>query len=444
MVLEIQDGALDPFVVRVYGSPDEVMDYVVNRRRVILTERFPKRGSDTDTLLGMEKEEKVQESLWYVLHEMRQGIYVLIRHGHVRLMAVVANAEYKDRVTASTLKFMSPVTDKEVDITQYRKLKDEIRPELKRETWLEGNRWWASHGILCQVNRAFGWGTGMVEDLLNDLRCVCSSYRISDQEFFINRRDIPLASTPQLDRHPYFFAGASFGTPYRMQLPVYGLYQGDEFSDKPLIVPMKRQKLRPVPWADRKPIAFFRGSLTGHGTTRETNVRLAVALESQTHEDEIDAGIIRLSQRDKVWDSMVRFDHPDHCPPLKKPIPMDAWTQWKYLIYCCGHSAALRLLPMLGMESVVIMVDGDTPCLVDQLWFSPQIKTTTVSELSELSGATTDAHVLRVRYDHLCEAVHFLRLRDDLALTLAVNAKKLYDRLEASRYDFMARQLGST
>lgn len=99
---------------------------------------------------------------------------------------------------------------------------------------------------------------------------------------------------------------------------------------------------------------------------------------------------------------------------------------------------------MLGMESVVIMVDGDTPCLVDQLWFSPQIKTTTVSELSELSGATTDAHVLRVRYDHLCEAVHFLRLRDDLALTLAVNAKKLYDRLEASRYDFMARQLGST
>lgn len=423
---EVSDGTLDPVVLRVYGTVEHVLKTVMEKRISILNERFPRDTPDTNA-------PDVEETILHILHELRQGIYVLIRRGHVRLMAIIANAEYRDRVVASNLTFYAP---EQVDMFAYKSRKEAMRRDVRKETWVDSDRWWASSGILCQVNRAFGWGTGMVADLLRDLRIMCSKQCIADHEFILNRRDIPMVRMDGL--HPYQFAGAQFLTNFRMRLPVYSLYTGDAFLDKPWLTPTTSFNIsEPTPWKDKTEVALFRGSLTGSGTFAYNNTRLAVSLLDHPL---VDAKIVRLSLRDKVRNCEVRFDAPECVDTLVDPIPIQDWESYKYLIYCHGHSAALRLYPMLAMNSVIIYVEPSDPnymCEANKLWFHDMV------EFFRLGpGDPAGAHAVYVdRIDDIPNAVKFLKDNDQVAHQIAENARKLYEKLDADRHNLFAQTL---
>lgn len=431
----------EPTCVRLYGDAGAVAADVLARRDEVLRSRFPAFGDDT---LGTDAQrERVRDTLLCILHELRQGILVTVRHGHVRLVAVVANSRYRDRVVAARLRFLVPGEggqERPVSVAAYRRHKARLRPDLRVESWVDADAWWASNGILCQVNRTLGWGLGMLPAILADLRMVCGRYRVPDQDFVLNRRDAPML--PADGAHPYWFAGARFLTPHRIRLPVLSFYGGAGFLDRPLITPDPALRPRPCDWGSRAPVAFFRGTLTGHGTTAATNVRLAVAWLSEQHPDLVDAGIIRLSPRDKVWNAEVRFDDPNQCPAPRDPVPMEAWTRYRYLLYCAGHSAALRLEPMLAMRSVVIMVRPDVPDprAADRLWFHGYLR---CAALQELPDAAATAHVVSAPVADLPDVVRYLRDNDGVARRLAENAAELHATLQDHRAAFMARELGA-
>lgn len=432
---EVSDGVIDPVVLRVYGTTEHVLRTVMQKRLLILHERFP-RDLKNDPL--DKSQHDVEETLLHILHELRQGIYVLIRRGHVRLMAVIANAEYEGRIKNLTFY----VGDESVDMATYKLSKENLRKDVRKETWTDPNKWWASNGILCQVNRSFGWGTGMIKDLLYDLRIMCSKCHVEDQEFILNRRDIPMVRADGL--HPYQFAGAEFGTAFKLKLPVFSLYTGDAFLDQPWLVPSASSMTtgNGTSWKGKKEVAFFRGSLTGWGTRTFNNTRLAVcSLDSPL----VDARLVRLSPRDKVHNCEVRFDNLSEGMQLADPVPMDTWGDYKYLIYCHGHSAALRLYPMLGMGSVILYVEPSDPnymCEANRLWFHDMLTFADVTTKNDGDLADGDnAHLVKVsKIEDLPHVVRTLKKNDAVVHRIAQNAQKLYDHLEQNRHEMVARR----
>jgi hypothetical protein len=245
------DRSIDPVVVRYYGTVDEVRTGVLEDLRSV-----------QDRFGGSLNETRVMESLLYLLCELRQGILVTIRRGHPRLMAVVANAEYGDRIPVGPRgPLIFRVRGKDVSLSEYQKAKASLRPDIRPEIWVPSHQWWASQGILCQVNRPMGWGTGMLMDLLGDIRETCRTHRVPDCDFILNRRDVPVALKD--GTHPYAFAGAVNRTAVP-SLPIVGLYTGPLYLDQAWPMPWPQDGAT-VAWDERVPKALFRGSLTGHG-----------------------------------------------------------------------------------------------------------------------------------------------------------------------------------
>ena len=78
-------------VWRAGGSANAIVNHVIKERKAILKSFY---GVKNDNALFQEN--KVAESLRFVLHDVRQGIYVLIRGGRPRFVIAVANLNFEN------------------------------------------------------------------------------------------------------------------------------------------------------------------------------------------------------------------------------------------------------------------------------------------------------------------------------------------------------------
>ena len=418
--------------LQVYGPQEDVVTLVLRLCEEVVR-RFPDDPGDDDEegggggdFLGDSLGDSLAVSLRFVLKEQRQSILVCIRAGAPRLVVVFAASDFR-------CPFEVVLGDG-----------DDGRSKIPRSSW------WSSQGIACNVPSSdMGWSTTHVAAYVAFFCEAADMINTPDQFFFLNRRDLPLIPRDPR-RHPY----AAFGKPCRAPAPpptlrAFSMYTGAGWKDTaiPEYAPWRAPPR--VAWRNKThgDGALFRGSSTGRGITAETNVRLALAKASRS--PILDAGITAFSKRDK-WsiDGNAVVQQPVIRAWMKAGIPLEEWGKWKILVYAEGHSAALRLGPMLGCGSVILwaVLPGygtDAP----RLWFWPPC--ITPAELlasSESNPVSKDVAMVGpcAVGEELFQTIRFLQAHDDIAQRLGCAALKLFDHLQSTRASFLTRVLATS
>eukprot|EP00611_Tribonema_gayanum_P020467 TRINITY_DN3738_c0_g4_i2.p1 TRINITY_DN3738_c0_g4~~TRINITY_DN3738_c0_g4_i2.p1 ORF type:complete len:731 (-),score=261.28 TRINITY_DN3738_c0_g4_i2:127-2268(-) len=276
-----------------------------------------------------------RNTLQYLYHHMRCGIYVMIRHGKLVMFIPFVNKDYtNDWGQPPRLPLKpdgTPMTQKEyyVDKAQV------FRPENIIQDY---GQWWANGNIICNEHQRPGekfsqyWGDQFMSALRDLLEETCARGGVADCEFFINKRDYPhlkYSAQKQVPVEPYGFIfdrddrDPSQDVPlkrhkYKCYTPIASFYCSDRFADIPFppsedweaavgkVYPKTfthkyNSKTKEVEideprdlftqenfvkfkcaWEDKVDTAFFRGTATGGGVTVETNQRLKSA--SLSHE----------------------------------------------------------------------------------------------------------------------------------------------------------------
>ncbi|CAM9152456.1 unnamed protein product [Choristocarpus tenellus] len=319
-----------------------------------------------------------------------------------------------------------------------------------------------------------------LRDLLEE---ACSERAVADCEFFINKRDYPqLKFNPntKLPVEPYGFIYNKDDSrdpeqdvplnrhKYPLYTPIVSFYCSERFADIPFptsedweaatgkVFPrsffhsvralrggeMVTEDPRDLfteenfrnfdcGWEDKQETAFFRGTATGGGTSRETNQRLALAWLSYewTFVDDkngvsdgtkplLDAAITGWNKRDKkIAGHPMQFLDTSTIPfPGGKEnyTPIYQQSRYKYLVYAEGHCAACRYGFMMRMGSVIIKVTSR--CVADSMWYFPLLR------------PWVDHVPVKEDLSDLEEKIRWCRSHDEECKKIAQAAGRLYER----------------
>ncbi|CAM9418569.1 unnamed protein product [Discosporangium mesarthrocarpum] len=318
-----------------------------------------------------------------------------------------------------------------------------------------------------------------LRDLLEE---ACRKRNMADCEFFINKRDYPqlkFNDTTKRPVEPYGFIydkddrDPDQDVPLKRQnyaqyTPILSFYCSDRFADIPfptsedweaatgkvfprsffhshkdgqLVTENPRDlftednfKKFHCEWEDKQDTAFFRGTATGGGTTRETNQRLALAWlsyewsTSRQHNGAndgtarlLDAAITGWNKRDKkIAGQPMRYLDTTTIPfPGGKEnfTPIYEQSKFKYLIYAEGHCAACRYGFMMRMGSVIIKVTSR--CVADSMWYFPLLE------------PWVDHVPVKEDLSDLEEKLRWCRAHDDECRKIADKAGQIYERFVA-------------
>jgi len=280
-----------------------------------------------------------ENTLKYLFHHMKFGIYVMIRNGKLRIFAPFVNTNYRNS-WGGALKLEGDGT---LDSYYTKKAglyrEEQVEPDL--------SKWWANGNIICNEltkledqSKSQHWGDHFMSPLRDMLGEACRQRNIPDCEFFLNKRDYPQLKVnvkrgvpvepygfifDKDDRDPEQDVDLCPEHMFPSFAPIVSFYAAapDRFTDLPfpssedweaacgLVFPQtfmheKRADGSIVmngdprdlfteanfrkferAWDDgRVPTAFFRGTATGGGTTIETNQRLKVAYLSHIWKDD--------------------------------------------------------------------------------------------------------------------------------------------------------------
>ncbi|CAM9228787.1 unnamed protein product [Ectocarpus fasciculatus] len=430
-----------------------------------------------------------ENTLRYLFHHMRCGILVVIRNKRLVVFAPFANKDY-------TNDWDGALGVKEETLQDYYRKKEE---SYRKENVIQGvDKWWANGNIICNEHQrprethSQYWGDHFNSPLRDMIEQACSSRDVADCEFFINKRDYPqLKFNPNSLKpvEPYGFIydkddrDPEQDVPlkrhrYPSFTPIVSFYCSERFADIPfptsedweaatgMVFPktfshqvnkegeveideprdlftQENFKKFECDWADKQETAFFRGTATGGGTTRETNQRLAISWQSFEWESSpkhngkgssssssdggggggstdplLDAAIVGWNLRDKkIAGQEMRFLDPTTIPfkgGRENFTPIYQQSKFKYLVYVEGHCAACRYGFMMRLGSVILKVTSR--CVADSMWYFPLLQ------------PWVDHVPIKADLSDLEEKIRWCRSHDDECRKMAASAAKLYEK----------------
>ena len=245
-----------------------------------------------------------------------------------------------------------------------------------------------------------------------------------DKYFFVNYRDFPLK---RIDgKHPYNFIyneEKSNKVITRGIIPtIFSQSKTDKYAD--VLVPtlddikyfLSSSKLRTNPsgkdWEKKKPIAIFRGQLSGCGTNRKNNQRInAVLLSEEDNYKHVDAKMTNLNKRLKKCGKYVKIINPpvnlrtnqgtvlkyDYAQLNKNRCSSDDQSFYRYILHIQGHVSAFRLSREFSYGSIILKVKSNY-----ELWFEHKlIKAKLIIENNEIVNIRnpSSAHYIEVKKD---------------------------------------------
>lgn len=288
-------------------------------------------------------------TLNYLYHHMRCGIYIMIRNNKLVVFAPFVNKDYRN-TWGDVLK----VESHDGSLDKYYDYKSRF---YREENYLRDKfHWWANGNIICNEYDKTGgnsdsnattqwWGDHFLFPLKDMISETCNNRTVPDCDLFINKRDYPHLKFHHYDTNcvdgeavePYGFIydrddrDPAQDIPlarhaYKSYAPILSFYTSSRFADIPfptsedwesatggvfpgsfqyevdetgeLLVNSPRDlytidnlKKFERPWSDKVNTAFFRGSATGGGVTTDTNQRLHAAVlcheweKDQTNQD---------------------------------------------------------------------------------------------------------------------------------------------------------------
>jgi hypothetical protein len=256
----------------------------------------------------------------------------------------------------------------------------------------------------------------------------CKERDMPDMEFFINKRDHPQLKRDLTEPYDFIFLNKHGDKPpplsrtkFKTYAPIFSYYVGGKFADfgiplsddwasaTGLVFPdtlmVKSGKVKGgtdlyseenfkkfiKPWEEKKPTAFFRGNLTGGGVDKEANQR--IKLVTMAHECELnnkyngkEDGHAYLNAKGTGWN--VRDKKLTYSPKVTYPrkdnfpfvsgrvnfVPIYKQTEYKYIVYVDGHSAANRYGFLMRLGCVILRVKSLDTCAGNEMWFYPLLK----------------------------------------------------------------------
>lgn len=374
----------------------------------------------------------------YIFDKFKKGIFIKIQGNQLKVFLPFSKVnfvnEWGDRI--------------KVDPTKYGSLNDFFQTVAKAEgrpfnagrlnqfpsTWYGNN---------CLVRSEFpinegDTGVAQVKDMF---RTLCRERKVPDVEVFVNRRDFPLLKRNLTEPYDHLYDSADLpllSHKYARYSPLLSNTTTDAFADVPVPTPddwsrvsSAESKFFPkdckdysfsfdTNWADKKPIAVFRGSSTGCGITVETNARLKVAsLSAQGEKDGdglpfLDAGITKWNLRPRKVKGnpyLVSLDPRSLNFSLVAPLSASQQSEYKYIINIDGHVSAFRLSLELGTGSVILKVASPY-----KMWFSALLR--------------PNVHYIPVANDlsDLREKIKWCKEHDSECETIARNARSFYQK----------------
>ena len=298
----------------------------------------------------------------YVSTVLRNGIYVLVRDGAVRLFVPFTSGH----------EFRNSWFD-QLEL-----------PSLGVSATVSPEKWWANAGILCTKPSPDVWGPSFVCAFRHLVECAVTKGQIKDCEFILNKRDHPCVRRDLAHPWTHVWGGSPPKAVEGELLPFLSSYVGPDYADIPFPLTMDweraigavfagdthavPQPIARLSWGDKVPTAFFRGSSTGAGTTPDTNVRMRLCSRSGDVISGVtlDCGITRVSRRYKIARGKVSTDRP---VPTSSYVPMEEQARFKYLIVCDGHSAPNRVATLLQTGSLLLWVESSVETPGKRMWF---------------------------------------------------------------------------
>ena len=292
----------------------------------------------------------------------------------------------------------------------------------------------------------------MLESLCN--RALSKGQQIPDVEFFLNKRDHPQLKRNLTEPYDFIFdrdgdgkgATSTSTTPttpatptggqaapplprcnYTTYAPIFSYYCGDRFTDVPLplsedwsaatglLYPETLQmkynartgkeeepKINDLyflnnfqkffkKWEEKKPTAFFRGNMTGSGTTRANgNQRMNLVSTmcdwEAAHTNQLNGSTLLDAKgtgwnvRDKIQNGEISYpkrDDPSHNFKSGRFnfVPIYEQSDYKYIVYADGHSAANRYAFLMKLGCVVLRVASRKHKTAGHdMWFYPILR----------------------------------------------------------------------
>lgn len=351
----------------------------------------------------------------YVFSTQRSAVIACVRAGRIVLAAQIANENFRnawhrridwdssartfDRAGAEMAGTCSSSKDPEVGLEAYLQAKVRSGGADERAHILhDPARWWLNGNVVCNVPALNVWGDAFVTDVMA-MVARAFEHTHADVDLILNRRDgalldalDPVARNIARDMRP---GGGA--------LSCLSFYTGPAFLDRPM--PTTEDWRAAVatpyttarrPWEDRRRVAVFRGSSTGHANP-DLNVRVLLARLSKRHPHLLDAGLTAVNTRDRIVagspalvgasaSATVASGRADH-KIVVSAVPrrlvdhlvvpfMDMQTQfdtYRYVIYAPGHSAASRIGALLASGCAVVYVQDPT-CRCPHTWLQAHLR----------------------------------------------------------------------
>jgi hypothetical protein len=369
----------------------------------------------------------VYNTFLYIYYKFKKGIYICVNDNKLANFLPFSNISFYNDF--SQLIKVDP---------KYRNLKDlidqvSIKSGYKPQYILPLNEWRTNNGLFRYDYNPIEGDTNI--KLLNDMFTkLVSSRSLPDIEVYVNKKDFPIlksdeteaynniyGSNRKLSYHNYeryapILSGSTALNYADIPIPTYEDWARITWQNYSKTFPnydKKFPKIQIKNWNDKLPIAVFRGSSTGIGTTDTTNQRLNAFSIGQLHTDILDIGItkwnlrIRKHESSKYVGTIERSSY-----PLSNQLTLQQQSdKYKYILTLEGHVAAYRLSYELSSGSVVLLAQSKW-----RMWYYNLLK--------------PYVHYVPVNQDlsNLVQIVEWCRNNDDKCKQIASNALDFYNK----------------
>lgn len=337
-------------------------------------------------------DDAIMNTFNYLFHKFKKSIFVQILDGAVSVFLPFSKNNYTNEWS-----------DKIQIDPNYKTMLDffaVVEGERFRPRNLNKNvaTWEANNGLL-KYRFPIDEGGSNAPNVANMFKTLCRERKIPDIEFFVNRRDFPLIKSNDTEPYNNIYDGdvPLLSHKYDKYAPILSMVGGEHFADIPIPTGEdwtrvsweqghlfsqtcdSKYEIPPLlPWNKRKPIAVFRGTSTGVGTTIDNNIRLKLALLSHTSGINkfgvriLDAGITKWNNRPRKYegDKYLQIIDIKSLPFSLVPFmsPAEQATH-KYVVNVDGHVSAYRLSLELQLGFCVLLADSKY-----HMWFRKMLK----------------------------------------------------------------------
>jgi len=362
--------------------------------------------------------ETVLNTFNYIFHKFKKGVFVHIKDNTIFKFVPFCKANFINEC----------VDQMHIDVDEYKsfqELFDLAKDTTESKLSVKYNTiygWWNNNGLFRYEVPKIEVDPGL-EYIYKFLQSLCDTKRLKDAIFFINKRDFPIKTDANVEPYECIWGENQplISHLYPDYCPIFSMTTTKHYSDVPMPTwdDCKRildKPLHPIiNWEDKLPVAVFRGTSTGLGTSSRNNPRIKALKLSKDNPSILDAGMTRWNtrprktMRDKTYKTISKKVMDAY--PLKDFKSYEEQAKYKYIVNIPGHTTSFRLGTLLGLGSVVLHVPHRY-----YLWYEPLMK--------------PYIHYVPVRSDlkDLITQIQWCIKNDGLCKKIAENAKVFYNK----------------